>query len=104
MTFVGVGVGIDLVRFQIPSVNNNMFGASFFTRVGVLIFIVIMGAHLVEERTRFAVEQGQAELMKKWRTPMVLRSLATEPLFTKKRMRYAVVVLTAILSNSILIS
>lgn len=63
MTFVFFGVAIDLVRYQLFPVSP--LGASLFTRVGVLIFIVMMGAYLVKERTRYAVERGQAELMKK---------------------------------------
>ena len=63
MSFAVFGVFIDMVRFRINP--NSKYGSSLFTRVGVLIYIVLMGVYLVGERTQIAVEQGQAELMKK---------------------------------------
>lgn len=82
MTSAVIGVGIDLVRYQLFP--NSPLGASFFTRIAVLIFIVLMGIYLVRERTRFAVEKGQAELMKKMAYTDGLTELGNRAAFHKR--------------------
>ncbi|MCR4645821.1 MAG: GGDEF domain-containing protein [Oscillospiraceae bacterium] len=82
MTAAVIGVAIDLLRFiNFP---DSLFGTSLFTRVGVLIFIVLMGMHLMRERTRLAVEQGRAELMKKMAYTDGLTELANRAAFHDK--------------------
>ena len=63
MSFALTGAGIDLLRYLL--IKNRILGNSLFTRVGVLIFVVLMGLHLMKERTRVAVEQEKASLMEK---------------------------------------
>ncbi len=63
MTAALIGVGIDLIRFWF--VRNSEYGASPFTRAGVLIFIIAEGIHLLREKNRLLIEQGNAEMMKK---------------------------------------
>ncbi|MBP0973170.1 MAG: diguanylate cyclase, partial [Oscillospiraceae bacterium] len=82
MTAAVIGVAIDLLRFIIFP--DSLFGTSLFTRVGVLIFIVLMGMHLMRERTRLAVEQGRAELMKKMAYTDGLTELANRAAFHDK--------------------
>ena len=57
------GAGIDLLRYTFMS--DRKLGNSLFTRAGVLIFVVLMGIHLMKERTRLAVEKERSELMEK---------------------------------------
>ena len=61
MSCAMIGAGLDLLRFLV--VANRVFGNSFFTRVGVLVFVVLMGIHLMRERTRLAVEKERSKLM-----------------------------------------
>lgn len=62
MGAVIVGALLDIIRFQLfPS---GIYTSSLYTRIGVFIFIVMVGLHLLRERRREAVERGQAELMK----------------------------------------
>ncbi len=77
-----LGAAADLVRFQVfPELS---FPASFFTRVGVMTFLILMGLHLMKERTRIAVEQGQAALMKKMAYTDGLTELANRAAFHLK--------------------
>ena len=52
------GVGIDLFNFHFST----SYGSSTFTRIGVLILSILIGAYLLGERTR-ALEQKQQESM-----------------------------------------
>lgn len=82
MSAAVLGTVADLLRFQVfPEFS---FPASFFTRVGVLTFILLMGLHLMKERTRIAVEQGQASLMKKMAYTDGLTELANRAAFHLK--------------------
>ena len=56
------GVVTDLIRYLF--VKNSRLDTALFTKTGVTVFILLMGLHLMRERTRLAVEQGQAELMR----------------------------------------
>ena len=58
-----IGVSTDLLRYKIN--HNSITSASVFTRIGVLVFIAMVGVHLIKERNKLAVEKGQAELMAK---------------------------------------
>lgn len=77
-----VGVMIDMVRFRVFL--NDRFDASLFTKLGVCVFLVLMSIFLIRERTRFAVEQGQAELMKKMAYTDGLTELANRAAFHEK--------------------
>ncbi|MBR4627273.1 MAG: diguanylate cyclase [Ruminococcus sp.] len=82
MTCAVLGVAVDLIRFKF--IKNSIFGSSLFTRVGVLIFVVLMDIHLMRERTRLAVEQGKSELMVKIAYTDVLTELANRAAFHEK--------------------
>ncbi|SFC61238.1 GGDEF domain-containing protein [Ruminococcus albus] len=57
------GAAADILRYRL--VNIRIFGNSFFTRIGVLVFMVLMGIFLMSERTRLAVEKERSALMEK---------------------------------------
>ena len=63
MSFAMAGAGVDLLRYLL--IPNRLLGNSIFTRVGVLIFVVLMGIHLMRERARIAVERERSALMEK---------------------------------------
>ena len=61
MSSAMAGAVVDLIRYI--AIKNRILGNSLFTRVGVLIFVVLMGIHLLRQRTRLAVERERSELM-----------------------------------------
>ncbi|MCR5121161.1 MAG: GGDEF domain-containing protein [Ruminococcus sp.] len=61
MSSAMAGAAVDLVRFI--AIKNRILGNSLFTRAGVLIFVLLMGMHLMRVRTRLAVEKERSELM-----------------------------------------
>lgn len=68
MVIIGMGSALagaaaDILRFRL--VNIRIFGNSFFTRIGVLVFLIMMGIYLMSERTRLAVERERSVLMEK---------------------------------------
>lgn len=79
MTCAVIGVAADIIRFQFfPEF---YMAASAFTRIGVLVFIVLMGLYLMQERTKVAVEQGQTELMRRLAFTDGLTDLANRAAF-----------------------
>lgn len=56
-----LGVLIDLIRYRLN--HNNVNTASAYTRVGVLVFIAMVGIHLIKQRNRFALEKERADMM-----------------------------------------
>lgn len=82
MSAAMLGVGIDLVRFKL--VPDSALGSSMFTKIGVVIFVVIVGVHLIKERTRLAIEQERAELMKKMAYTDGLTGLANRAAFHER--------------------
>ncbi len=82
MSFTGVGVTWDMIRYRLFP--NSHLASSFFTRIGVFVFIVIMGIHLMRERTKLAVEQGRTELMKKLAYTDSLTELGNRAAFHEK--------------------
>lgn len=82
MSAAVLGVMADMIRYRV--LPESLFGSSFFTRVGVLTFVILMGLHLIRERTRLAVEQGRAELMKKMAYTDGLTNLANRAAFHEK--------------------
>lgn len=82
MTAALIGVGIDLLRFWFAK--NSEYGASPFTRVGVMVFIIAEGIYLLKEKNRLIVERGNAELMKKLAYTDILTGLANRLAFSEK--------------------
>jgi len=82
MTAALLGVTTDLLRFWLDK--NGTYGASTFTQIGVLIFIVLEGAYLIRERGILAVEQERAELMEKMAYTDGLTELANRAAFHEK--------------------
>ena len=82
MTAALIGVGIDLFRFWF--VRNSDYGASPFTRAGVLIFIIAEGVYLLKEKNNMIIEQGNAELMKKMAYTDVLTGLSNRAAYHEK--------------------
>ncbi len=82
MSLAIVGVVADMVRFKI--VPDSKLGSSKFTRIGVLLFIILVGFYLMRKRTRLAVERGQAEMMKKMAYSDGLTGLANRAAFHEK--------------------
>ena len=82
MTAAVIGVVADMVRFQLFP--HSHLGSSAFTRVGVLIFVLLIGLHLMRERTRLAVEQSRSELMKKMAYTDGLTGIANRAAFHEK--------------------
>lgn len=82
VTLAAVGVGIDMLRFKLFP--NDSLDTSTFTRIGVLALIILMGIHLMRERTRLAVERGHAELIKKMAYSDSLTGLANRAAFHEK--------------------
>ena len=82
MTAAVLGVAADMVRYLLFP--NLPLSASFFSRIGILTFLILMGLHLMTERTRIAVEQGQSELMKKMAYTDGLTSLSNRTAFHEK--------------------
>ena len=82
MTAALIGVGIDLLRFWFAK--NSEYGASPFTRVGVMVFIIAEGIYLLKEKNRLIVEWGNAELMKKLAYTDILTGLANRLAFSEK--------------------
>ena len=82
MTATMIGSVLDLLRFKM--VPDSPLGTSLFTKVGVLIFIVLMGIHLMRDRTLAAVELGRAELMEKLAYTDGLTGLANRAAFHEK--------------------
>ncbi len=77
-----VGVVIDLLKYRLDL--NNYLGASAFTRMGVLVFICVVGFYLIRERNRLAIEHNRAELMEKMAYTDGLTELANRSAFHKK--------------------
>ena len=77
-----IGVLVDMIRFQV--LPENHYDASLFTKFGVVIFIGMMGLHLMREQTRKAVSQGQEELLRKLAYTDSLTELANRTSFKEK--------------------
>lgn len=79
-----VGSLVDLLRFEFFP--RSMFGltSSLFTRAGVLLFVILMGIYLMRERIRIAVEQGQAEVIRRLAYSDGLTGLANRAAFHEK--------------------
>lgn len=77
-----VGVAIDLVRYMISS--NSLLGASAFTRIGVLLFLMIVGIYLVREHNSLIIEHSRAELMEKMAYTDGLTGLKNRIAFSEK--------------------
>ena len=82
MTPAVIGVILDLVHFRVFP--NSNFDASFFTKIGVGVFSLVMGIYFLRARMELAVEQGRAELMKKMAYTDGLTSLANRTAFQDK--------------------
>lgn len=82
VTVTAIGVGMDMLRFQLFP--NDSLDTSTFTRIGVMALVILMGIHLMRERTRLAVERGRAELIKKMAFSDSLTGLANRAAFHEK--------------------
>lgn len=77
-----IGVMADLIRYKISS--NSIFGTSAFTRIGVLVFLIVVGVHLIQERNRLAIEHNRAEVMAKMAYTDGLTTLYNRIAFSEK--------------------
>ncbi len=82
MTCAVIGVAADILRFRLFP--DSSLASSTFTRIGVLVFIVLMGRYLMQERTKTAAQQGQTELMRKLAYTDGLTELANRSAFHLK--------------------
>ena len=63
MSFTLGGAVLDVLRYVL--VPARILSNSFFTRVGVLTFVILTGIHLMRERARLAVEKERSALMER---------------------------------------
>ncbi len=77
-----VGVVIDLIRYI--NNKNGMLGTSAFTRLGVLLFLLVVGIYLIRERNRLTMEHDRAEFMEKMAYTDGLTELKNRIAFNEK--------------------
>lgn len=53
---LGIGATVDLVRFRVTT--NVIQGTSFYARMGTLIFLCLIGFHLILENSRIQIEHS----------------------------------------------
>ena len=82
ITPAAIGVAMDLVRFRIFSALH--FDASLFTKLGVSLFIGIMGLHLVHERTNLALAHEKSMIMQQMAYTDSLTGLSNRTAFHEK--------------------
>lgn len=65
MGTAAIGVMADLIRYKTSF--NTILGTSAFTRIGVLVFLIVVGVYLIQERNRLTIEleHNRAEFMAK---------------------------------------
>ncbi len=77
-----IGISADLIRYKIGE--NHILGTSAFTRIGVLIFLLVLGIHLIHERHRLTIERNRAEIMAKMAYTDGLTELHNRIAFSEK--------------------
>ena len=77
-----IGVIIDLIRYI--ENRNGMLGTSAFTRIGVLLFLLVVGIYLIRERNRLTMEHDRAQLMEKMAYTDCLTELKNRIAFSEK--------------------
>ena len=77
-----IGVIIDLIRYI--ENKNGMLGTSAFTRIGVLLFLLVVGIYLIRERNRLTMEHDRAQLMEKMAYTDCLTELKNRIAFSEK--------------------
>ena len=82
MSSAVIGVTIDMIRYRLFPYSE--LGSSMFTRVGVLVFIIMVGFYLMRRRTRMAVERAQSETMRKMAYTDGLTGLSNRAAFHEK--------------------
>lgn len=87
MTFAAIGVASDLARYLIT--NDRLDDTSYFTRIGVLIFVSLLGIHLIRKRTRLAIDKERAVVMEKMAYTDSLTGLANRAAFHEKEKEVA---------------
>ena len=61
-----------------------MLGTSAFTRIGVLLFLLVVGIYLIRERNRLTMEHDRAQLMEKMAYTDCLTELKNRIAFSEK--------------------
>ena len=82
MTFAALGVASDLLRYIIT--DGRLDDTSRFTRIGVLIFVTLLGIHLIRKRQRLAIKKERAEIMEKLAYSDSLTGLPNRAAFHEK--------------------
>ena len=82
MSFAAAGVASDLARYLIK--NGRLNDTSACTRIGVLIFVTLLGIHLIWKRTQLAVKKERAEIMEKLAYTDSLTGLSNRAAFHEK--------------------
>lgn len=77
-----IGVMADLIRYKTNS--SSIFGTSAFTRIGVLVFLIVVGVHLIHERNRLVIDHNRAEVMAKMAYTDGLTTLHNRIAFNEK--------------------
>lgn len=82
MSFASVGVAADLLRYLISRGKIN--DTSCCTRIGVLMFVGLLGIHLIRQRTHHVIQKERAEIMEKLAYNDSLTGLANRASFHEK--------------------
>ena len=82
MTFAAMGVASDLLSYIIT--DGKLDDTSRFTRIGVLIFVTLLGIHLIRKRTRLAIKKERAEIIEKLAYSDSLTGLSNRAAFHEK--------------------
>ena len=77
-----IGVVADLIRYI--KNRNDVLGTSAFTRVGVLLFLLVVGIYLIRERNRLTLEHDRAQVMEKMAYTDGLTELKNRIAFNEK--------------------
>lgn len=77
-----IGVMADLIRYIRN--RNDMLGTSAFTRIGVLLFLFVVGIYLIRERNRLTLEHDRAQVMEKMAYSDGLTELKNRIAFNEK--------------------
>lgn len=82
MTFASLGVASDLLHYILTSGTLN--DTSLFTRVGVFIFVALLGVYMIRKRTQLALKKERAQVIEKLAYTDSLTGLANRTAFHEK--------------------
>jgi len=82
MTFAALGVASDLLRYILCK--GKLSDTSYFTRIGVLIFVSLLGVQLIRKRTQLTIKKERAAIMEKLAYSDSLTGLSNRAAFHEK--------------------